>query len=100
MNFNAKGYKKSLKKVDSITKNGIDKVLEDYKLDALVTLDGSIIVILAIAGYPGINVPAGYNNLGVPFGLYFGGVRGSEATLVEISYAFEHATKIRKIPHV
>lgn len=100
LNFNAKGYKKSLKKVDSITKNGIDKVLKDYKLDALVTLDDSIIGILAIAGYPGITVPAGYNKLGVPFGLYFGGVRGSEATLVEISYAFEHATKIRKIPHV
>eukprot|EP00253_Pinus_taeda_P005525 PITA_05525 len=97
-NFNAEAYKKSLKKIHLITKNGIDKVLKDYKLDALVTLDDSITYILAIAGYPGISVPAGYNKKGVPFGLYFGGGSGSEATLVQISYAFEYATQIRKIP--
>jgi len=97
-NFDAKAYTKALKRVQSITENGIDQVLKDYKLDALVTPGNNINGILAIAGYPGIIVPAGYNELGVPFGICFGGGRGSEPTLIEISYAFEHATKIRKIP--
>ncbi|KAH9313680.1 hypothetical protein KI387_022307, partial [Taxus chinensis] len=52
--------------------------------------------VLAIAGYPGISVPAGYDTAGVPFGINFGGGRGSEPTLIEISYAFEQATKVRK----
>lgn len=73
-------------------------MLREYKLDALVTSGNDIIGNLAIAGYPGIIVPAGYNKLGVPFGICFGGGRGSEPTLIDISYAFEHATKMRKIP--
>ncbi|KAH9309815.1 hypothetical protein KI387_037726 [Taxus chinensis] len=52
--------------------------------------------VLAIAGYPGISVPAGYDTAGVPFGINFGGGRGSAPTLIEISYAFEQATKARK----
>ncbi|KAH9313676.1 hypothetical protein KI387_022303 [Taxus chinensis] len=96
--LNAQPYRKALKRDHMLTKKGIDKVLDRYKLDALVTLDDRIYNVLAIAGYPGISVPAGYSKAGVPFGIYFGGQRGSEPTLIEISYAFEQATKLRKIP--
>ena len=81
-----------------LTVNGIDKVLRAYKLDAVVTLDMWIYDVLGIAGYPGISVPAGYNKAGVPFGIYFGGKRGSEPTLIEIAYSFEQASKVRKNP--
>ncbi|KAH9313677.1 hypothetical protein KI387_022304, partial [Taxus chinensis] len=86
-------YRKALKGNHMLTKNGIDKVLETYKLDALVTLDVRVYSLLGIAGYPGISVPAGYTKAGVPFGIYFVGQRGSEPTLIQISYAFEQATK-------
>ncbi|KAK3194968.1 hypothetical protein Dsin_026278 [Dipteronia sinensis] len=33
--------------------------------------------VLAIGGYPGINVPAGYDSNGVPFGICFGGFKGT-----------------------
>ncbi|XP_039059740.1 probable amidase At4g34880 [Hibiscus syriacus] len=38
------------------------------------------------------------NTAGLPFGLCFGGLKGADPTLVEIAYAFEQATKIRKPP--
>ncbi|KAF8034832.1 hypothetical protein BT93_C0990 [Corymbia citriodora subsp. variegata] len=43
-------------------------------------------------------VPAGYDEHGVPFGICFPGLRGSEPILIEIAYGFEQATKIRRPP--
>ena len=54
--------------------------------------------ILAIGRYPGISVPVGFDNYGVPFGISFGGLKGSEPKLIEIAYEFEQATKVRKPP--
>ncbi|XAR59050.1 hypothetical protein NMG60_11014681 [Bertholletia excelsa] len=71
--------------------------MRENKLDALVTPLYYAAPLLAIGGYPGINVPAGYDK-GVPFGISFGGLRGSEPKLIEIAYGFEQATKFRKMP--
>ncbi|KAG2705931.1 hypothetical protein I3760_05G080200 [Carya illinoinensis] len=40
----------------------------------------------------------GFDSDGQPFGLVFGGLKGSEPKLIEIAYGFEQATKIRKPP--
>jgi amidase len=34
----------------------------------------------------------------MPFGICFGGLKGSEPKLIEIAYSFEQATLIRKPP--
>ncbi|KAF3434624.1 hypothetical protein FNV43_RR21709 [Rhamnella rubrinervis] len=80
-----------------LSKNGFVKLMIENKLDALVTVAGSASSVFAIGGFPAIIVPAGYE-VGVPFGICFGGLRGSEPKLIEIAYAFEQATKIRKPP--
>ncbi|THF94476.1 hypothetical protein TEA_009484 [Camellia sinensis var. sinensis] len=54
--------------------------------------------ILAIGGYPAITAPAGYDSDGMPFGIFFGGLRGTELKLVEIAYGFEQATKVQRPP--
>ncbi|KAK3412662.1 hypothetical protein EUGRSUZ_I01387 [Eucalyptus grandis] len=54
--------------------------------------------VLAIGGFPGMSVPAGYDEDRVPFGICFGGLEGSEPTLIEIAFGFEQATKIRRPP--
>uniref|UniRef100_A0A453A9X3 Amidase domain-containing protein n=1 Tax=Aegilops tauschii subsp. strangulata TaxID=200361 RepID=A0A453A9X3_AEGTS len=54
--------------------------------------------LLATGGHPGIVVPAGFNDQGVPFGICFGGLQGYEPRLIEMAYAFEQATKVRKPP--
>ncbi len=51
----------------------------------------------AVAGYPNINVPAGFA-YGLPVGISFFGAPFSEAKLIRIAYAFEQATKHRKPP--
>jgi len=38
------------------------------------------------------------DNMGVPFGINFGGLKGTEPKLIHIASGFEQATKIRKPP--
>ncbi|HEY7352410.1 MAG TPA: amidase, partial [Terriglobales bacterium] len=51
----------------------------------------------AVAGYPNINVPAGFI-FGLPVGISFFGRAWSEPTLLKIAYGFEQMTKARKPP--
>lgn len=90
--------KAALLNLAKLTKDGFEKVVEEERLDAVVTPGPAIATVLAIGGFPGINVPAGYDGGGVPFGINFGGLKGSEPKLIEVAYAFEQATLIRKPP--
>jgi amidase len=50
-----------------------------------------------VAGYPNINVPAGFV-FGLPVGISFFGRAWSEPVLLKIAYGFEQMTKVRKAP--
>ncbi|XP_074362048.1 putative amidase At4g34880 isoform X3 [Apium graveolens] len=90
--------KKATLNLEKLSRDGFEKIMRDHKLDALVTPSPFCAPILAIGGYPGITVPAAYDTTGVPRGICFGGLKGSEPKLIEIAYGFEQATKIRKPP--
>jgi amidase len=93
--------------------DGIDKVMIDHKLDALVAPtdspawptdyvlgDHSISASAtpaAVAGYPHVTVPAG-QIFGLPVGLSFFGSPRSEVKLIRYAYAFEQAATARKPP--
>ena len=51
-----------------------------------------------IAGLPGVTVPAGYYASGSPFNLIAVGPMWSEAELLGIAFAYEQATRHRKVP--
>jgi len=92
---------------------GIDAVMDKSQLDALVAptsgpawltdlIDGDhdsggSSTPAAVAGYPNINVPAGFVR-GLPVGISFFGRAYSEPTLIRIAYAFEQATRFRRGP--
>jgi len=92
---------------------GIDRVLEDHELDAIVAptggpawvtdlvngdhYTGSFSSPAAVAGYPHVTVPAGFVH-GLPIGLSFVGTAWSEPQLIRCAYAFEQATRSRKVP--
>ncbi len=94
-------------------KEGIDAVMAEYKLDAIIaqtngpawTIDwvngdhfsGGSSSPAAISGYPNITVPMGYVE-GLPVGISFFGKAWSEPTLLKIAHVYEQATKYRKAP--
>ena len=92
---------------------GLDQVLRDQKLDALVAptggpawltdyingdhYGGSFSSPAAVAGYPHITVPAGFLH-GLPVGLSFVGKAWSEPALIGMAYAYEQASRRRRAP--
>ena len=92
---------------------GIDGVMDKHHLDALIAPTGGPAWLTdlangdhftggssnaaAVAGYPNINVPAGFV-FGLPVGISFFGRAWSEPTLIKIAHAFEQLTKVRKPP--
>ncbi|KAL6643426.1 hypothetical protein ACP70R_018192 [Stipagrostis hirtigluma subsp. patula] len=89
---------RAIAKLNKLCKKGLEKVMQDNQLDAIVAPGASAHSLLAIGGYPAITVPAGYAANGVPFAICFGGLKGSEPKLIEIAYSFEQATNVRKPP--
>jgi amidase len=106
--------------VDALARNhqlarteGIDAIMDKYHLDALVAPTGGPAWLTdlvngdhvaggssnaaAVAGYPNINVTAGFLS-GLPVGISFFGRAWSEPTLIRLACGFEHATKARQAP--
>lgn len=79
---------------------GIDFALKKYGLDAILFPSYIGSTICAKAGYPSIAIPAGYRNSGRPFGITLASTAFSEGTLIRLAYAFEQATKYRRIPNL
>lgn len=79
---------------------GIDYVMKEHHLDAIVFPNNYGAGIPAKAGYPSITVPAGYTPEGEPVGITFTGLAYSEPHLIKLAYAFEHATRHRKAPEL
>lgn len=116
----AKGPLTDKEYVDALAKNhqlarteGIDALMDKYHLDAIVAptggpswltdlINGDHVAggssnAAAVAGYPNINVTAGFISQ-LPVGISFFGRAWSEPTLIKLAYSFEHATKARQAP--
>ena len=116
----AKGSLTEKKYRDALAKNlrmsraqGIDATMKKYRLDAIVAptggpawvtdlvngdhFSGASSTPAAVAGYPNINVPAGFSHE-LPVGISFFGRAFSEATLIRLAYAYEQATRHRRPP--
>jgi amidase len=93
--------------------HGIDGVMDKFHLHALMAPTGGPAWLTdlangdhavggssnaaAVAGYPNINVPAGFV-FELPVGISFFGRAWSEPTLLKIAYGFEQLIKARKPP--
>jgi len=116
----AKGPLTDKEYLDALAKNhqlarteGIDALMDKHRLDAIVAPTGGPAWLTdlvngdhvaggssnaaAVAGYPNINVTAGFLS-GLPVGISFFGRAWSEPTLIKLAYSFEQATKARQAP--
>ncbi|MFZ0420698.1 MAG: amidase [Candidatus Sulfotelmatobacter sp.] len=109
-----KAYLDALEKNHRLARTeGIDSTMDKYRLDAIVAPTGGPAWITdlingdhvaggssnaaAVAGYPNINVTAGFVS-GLPVGISFFGRAWSEPTLIRLAFGFEQTIKARQTP--
>jgi amidase len=106
-------YKKARADATSIARHAIDDTLAAHHLDAVLAptnspawttdlVNGDHFLIgssgpAAIAGYASITVPAGYSH-SLPVGMSLIGGRWDEPRLIQLAYAWEQATHVRRPP--
>lgn len=69
-----------------------------YQLDAILSINNNNSGHAAAANYPCLTIPMGYKPTGEPLGITFIAKPYQEASLLKIGFAFEDATKNRKLP--
>ncbi|WGM48285.1 Glutamyl-tRNA(Gln) amidotransferase subunit A [Brevundimonas sp. NIBR10] len=93
---------------------GIDRMMADNDVVALIApttsrawtndredddnAQGSTSTIAAVAGYPHLTVPMGFDR-GMPVGISFIGGKWDDATILSLGYAFEQKTHARRPPN-
>jgi amidase len=97
-------YVAALKRAQQATRDGIDQLLDNNRLDALIAPTGSpawkidqvvgdhslggFAMFPAVACYPHVTVPMGQVQ-GLPVGLSFTGTKDSDRELIRLAHAFE-----------
>jgi amidase len=92
---------------------GIDKMMRDNRVIALIApttsrawtndpkddddMQGSSSRLAAVAGYPHLTVPMGFDR-GMPVGLSFIGGKWDDARILSLGHAYERATQARRPP--
>ena len=105
------GTTRGVEKVAELRAQGIDAVLEEHSLDAILTPGSSGANLASRAGYPIVAVPFGmvpneptpplpdgFNARPMPYGVTFTGAACSEPRLIALAYAFEQASRKRVPP--
>jgi amidase len=84
---------------------GLDAYMDEHRLDAVLFPATAGAAIAAKAGYPSVQVPAGFvagsrdkETPDYPYGATFTGRAWSEPILLRLAYAFEQATQVRRPP--
>ena len=106
-------YQEALQKSHFAAIAGINALMDDNNLDAIVAPTGSPAwptdlvngdhflggssSLAARAGFPLVSVPAGFS-FGLPVNITFMGKAFSEPSLIALAYAFEQATQVRQPP--
>ena len=85
----------------NLHENGViffSKPMDSLNLDAVLSINNYHAGFAAVAKYPCLTIPMGYEDSGEPISLTFIAKPFQEQKLLQMGYAFEQLTKVRKQP--
>ncbi|MGX7014902.1 amidase family protein [Vagococcus silagei] len=96
LNFKHRDNKKA-EKIVKQAEDELNKLLDEYQLNALVSMNEKNVLLSAVAGAPELSVPFGLIDE-IPVGATFYCAPDMDEELIKIGYSFEQHTELREIP--
>lgn len=91
-------YEKIVSNNRMISRTAIDQVLQENKIEAIISISNELSGIYAPAGYPALTIPSGFRDSGEPYGVTIVGSKNADGVLIELGYGYEVNTNHRKHP--
>lgn len=76
----------------------LDQLFSDNNLDALLSINNRNASLAALANYPALTIPMGYEEDGRPIGLTLIAPSFAEQTLIDVGAQFERVSQARRMP--
>lgn len=71
-----------IRQLEELSENGVIKLMNQHRLDTILTPNSDATPLIAYIGLPGIVVPAGYDEQGAPFSICYSRLKGYEPRLM------------------
>ena len=84
--------------LQSAARAQLDKLFTDSNLDVLLSVNNRHAGVAALANYPALTIPMGYEEDGQPIGLTLFAPPFAEQDLIDIGARFEQLSNARQIP--
>ena len=84
--------------LQSAARERLEKIFSDGQLDVLLSIDNRNAGLAALANFPALTIPMGYEDSGRPIGLTLIAPPFQEQQLIDIAARFEKLSKVRRIP--
>lgn len=93
-------YEALVEKNEAITKKVLDDALNSHNLSGILSISNDLSLLYAIAGYPAVALPGGYEDSGEPYCLTIVGGYNDDFNLIKAAYAYEQNNQKRKLPNL
>ncbi len=85
-------------RLQSDAREVLDRVFVEHNLDVLLSINNRNAGIAALANYPALTIPMGYDETGRPMGLTLIAPSFQEQLLIDVGLQFERMSNARRIP--
>ncbi len=94
----AEGLQSIIKRLRANGRKYFNDPMEAHQLDAILSINNYNAGVAAVAEYPALTIPMGYQESGEPINMTFIAKQFQEGKLYALGSAFEALTKARKLP--
>ena len=96
--INPEEFEKLKQRFHSEAVSFFEEPMQEYNLDAILSINNWNAGEAAMAKYPCLTVPMGYKENGEPVGITFIARPFEEEKLLQLGYIFERVTEVRRVP--
>ena len=98
LNYNGAEIEELRAEIQGNARFQLDRIFEELNIDVLISVNNQQAGIAALANYPALTIPMGYEEDGRPISITFIAPSFQEQLLIDVGVQFERLTEARQTP--